>query len=68
MIRICQATPRDGDRVRDVYLRALIDDEGADITEIAVDLLSLDTTPRRLSLVAVAEDEVVAHCCYSGSG
>ncbi len=65
MFCVRDASNLDRDRIRDVYLRAFSDDESNLVSALAVDLLSLDTEPRSLSLVAEADGSVVAHVAAS---
>jgi putative acetyltransferase len=59
------ATALDRDDVRSVHLSAFPEDERETVAQLAVDLLSEETTPPTLSLVAETEDAVVGHVAFS---
>jgi putative acetyltransferase len=64
-MRIRIATPQDADEVRGVHRSAFPEGEGGIIAKLAVDLLSLETTPQTVSLVAEVDGVVVGHVAFS---
>lgn len=65
MIGIRTATDDDRDHVRSVYLSAFPEGEREIVSNLALALLSADTTPNLLSLVAEAKGAVVGHVAFS---
>ena len=59
------ASYRDRADVRDVHLSAFDDDEREIVSKLAVNLLSEETTPQTISLVAEIEGAVVGHVAFS---
>jgi putative acetyltransferase len=59
------ATRQDADEVRDIHLSAFPETESEIIAQLAVSLLSEETTPPTVSLVAEAEGVVVGHVAFS---
>jgi len=59
------ATSLDRDDVRDVYLSAFPEGEREIVSKLAVNLLSEETTPQTISLVAETEGAVVGHVAFS---
>ena len=62
-IRIAKVTDREA--VRSVYLSAFGEGEREIVSELAVKLLTEETTPATVSLVAEAEEVVVGHVAFS---
>jgi putative acetyltransferase len=65
MIDIRIATGGDSDEIRSVHLSAFPAGQREIVSKLAVDLLSEETTPATLSLVAEAEGAVVGHVAFS---
>jgi putative acetyltransferase len=59
------ATRQDADEVRGVHLSAFPEGEGEIISKLAVDLLSEETTPPTLSLLADVDGVAVGHMAFS---
>jgi putative acetyltransferase len=64
-MRIRQATISDRDAIRAIHLSAFDADEGDIIAQLAVDLLSEDTTPPTFSLVAETGGDAIGHVAFS---
>lgn len=64
-MNIRTATTLDLDDVRSVHLSAFPEEEREIVSTLAVNLLSEETTPETISLVAEAGDAVVGHVCFS---
>jgi putative acetyltransferase len=64
-MHIRAATRLDRDGVSGVYFRAFSEDEREMVCKLAVDLLSEETTPETISLVAEVEGAVVGHIAFS---
>ena len=62
---IRNATGLDRDDVLGVHLRAFPRGESEIVSKLAVNLLSEETEPRTISLVAEIEDKVVGHIAFS---
>lgn len=62
------ATIQDRDDIRRVYSSAFPKGESEIIAKLAIDLLSENTTPQIISLVAEADDSVVGHVAFSPIG
>lgn len=65
MIQIRTATRDDADLVCGVHLSAFPEGEGEVIAKLAVDLISEETTPPSLSLVAEADGVLAGHVAFS---
>lgn len=65
MMKIRIAAKTDRDDIRNVYLSAFGEGERESVSKLAVDLLSEETTPVTLSLVAEAGGTVVGHVAFS---
>lgn len=65
IMKIRIATTDDRDDVRNVHLSAFAEGEREIVAKLAVALLSEDTTPRIISLVAETESVVVGHVAFS---
>ena len=59
------ATSLDRDDVRDVHLAAFAEGEREIVSKLAINLLSEETTPQTISLVAETEGAVVGHVAFS---
>ena len=59
------ATKLDRDDVRDVHLTAFAEGERELVSNLAINLLSEETTPQTISLVAETEGVVVGHVAFS---
>ena len=59
------ATILDRDDIRSVHLSAFAEDEREHVAKLAVDLLSEETTPHTISLVAETNGAVVGHVAFS---
>jgi putative acetyltransferase len=59
------ATSLDRDDVRGIYLSAFPEGEREIVSRLAVHLLSEETTPQTISLVAESEGAVVGHVAFS---
>jgi len=59
------ATNLDRDDIQAVYLSAFAEEERAVVAKCADDLLSLQSTPPTLSLVAELEENLVGHVAFS---
>ena len=64
-MRILIATSLDRDDVRGVHLCAFPEGEREIVSKLAVNLLSEETTPKIISLVAETESTVVGHIAFS---
>lgn len=64
-MEIRTADQDDRDTVRGIHLSAFPEGESGLIANLAVDLLSLETTPVTLSLVAESEGSAVGHVAFS---
>ena len=62
---IRMATSLDRDNVRDVYLAAFAEGERGIVSRLAINLLSEETIPQTISLVAETEGAVVGHGAFS---
>lgn len=65
MTPVRDATGLDRDAVREIYMRAFPQDEGQLVSMLAVELLSIETTPETISLVAEADGKAVGHIAFS---
>jgi len=65
MTSIRVATSLDRDDVRDIHLCAFPEGEKQIVSTLAVNLLSEETSPKTISLVAEADDAVVGHIAFS---
>lgn len=65
MTRIRVATSLDRDDVRDIHLCAFPEGEKQIVSTLAVNLLSKETSPKTISLVAEADGAVVGHIAFS---
>ena len=59
------ATELDRDDVHSVHWSAFAEDEREIVSKLAVDLLSEETTPQTISLVAETDGVVVGHVAFS---
>ena len=59
------ATSSDREAVRSVHWSAFAEDEREIVSDLAVDLMSEETTPRTFSLVAETEGVLVGHVAFS---
>jgi putative acetyltransferase len=64
-MRIREATRSDGDVIHRVHWSAFGEDEKEIVAKLAVDMLSEETTPETVSLVAESEGNVVGHVAFS---
>ncbi len=64
-MHIRTATSLDRDDVRDVHLAAFDQGERDIVSKLATDLLSEETTPQTISLVAESQGDVVGHVAFS---
>jgi putative acetyltransferase len=62
---IRNATPLDANAIRDLILIAFPQDEAPMIAQLATDLLTLNTSPPTLSLVAEHDGAIVGHIAFS---
>ena len=60
-MRIREATISDGDVIREIHLSAFGADEREIVARLAVNLLSEDTAPLTIALVAEVDDDVIGH-------
>ena len=65
MTHIRVATSLDRDDVHEIYLCAFPEGEKQIVSTLAVNLLSEETTPKTISLVAEADGAVVGHISFS---
>ena len=65
MTRIREATSLDRDDVRDIHLCAFPEGENQIVSTLAVNLLSEETSPKTISLLAEADGAVVGHIAFS---
>ena len=65
MTRIRVATCLDRDDVREIHLCAFPEGEKQIVSTLAVNLLSEETSPKTISLVAEADGAVVGHIAFS---
>ena len=65
MTRIRVATSLDRDAVRDIHLCAFAEGEKRIVSTLAVNLLSEETSPKTISLLAEADGAVVGHIAFS---
>ena len=65
MTRIRVATNLDRDEVRKIYLCAFPEGEKQIVSTLAVNLLSEETSPKTISLVAEADGAAVGHIAFS---
>ncbi len=64
-MRIRVAASSDSEAVRQVHLRAFSEGEKREVAALAVNLLSEETTPKTIALVAEADGAVVGHVAFS---
>lgn len=64
-MHIRTATSLDQEDIRGVHWSAFAEDEREIVSKLAVNLLSEETTPQTISLVAEAEGAVVGHVAFS---
>lgn len=64
-MNIRAATIQDRDDVQRIHLCAFPEGENTIVSKLAIDLLSENTTPRTISLVAETEGAVVGHIAFS---
>jgi putative acetyltransferase len=64
-VHIRVATSSDRDSIHSVHWAAFAESERALVSKLAVDLLSEETSPQVLSLVAESNDTVVGHVAFS---
>jgi len=64
-MRIRVATSLDSEDIREVHLCAFSDGEKQKVSTLAVNLLSEETNPETISLVAEADGAVVGHIAFS---
>ncbi|MCU0788839.1 MAG: N-acetyltransferase [Verrucomicrobia bacterium] len=64
-MQIRLATRQDADKVRHVHLSAFPEGEGEVVSELAVDLVSEETTPPTISLMADVDGVAVGHVAFS---
>ncbi len=65
MTHIRLATSQDRDAIREVHLQAFPEGEGALIADLAGNLLSEESDPATISLVAECRGELVGHVAFS---
>ena len=65
MTHIRVATSLDRDDVREIHLCAFPEDQQQIVSSLAVNLLSEETSPKMISLVAEADGTVVGHIAFS---
>ena len=65
MSRIRVATILDRENIREVHLRAFSEDERQIVSTLAVNLLSEETSPETIALVAETDGAVVGHVAFS---
>lgn len=65
MTRVRVATSLDRDDIRDIHLCAFPEGEKLIVSTLAVNLLSEETSPKTITLVAEADDAVVGHIAFS---
>ena len=65
MTGIRVATSLDRDDIREIHLCAFPEGEKQDVSTLAVNLLSEETSPQTFSLVAEADGAVVGHIAFS---
>ena len=65
MAHIRLATSQDRDAIREVHLQAFPEGEGALVANLSGNLLSEESDPATISLVAECRDEVVGHVAFS---
>ncbi len=64
-MNICIATNQDSDDIKRVYLYAFPKGESEIVAKIAIELLSENTTPQTISLIAKTDHSVVGHVAFS---
>ncbi|MBN2332161.1 MAG: N-acetyltransferase [Deltaproteobacteria bacterium] len=62
------ATNQDRDDIRTVYSSAFPKGESEIVAKLAIDLLSENTTPQTISLIAETDNSVVGHVAFSPVG
>ena len=62
------ATNQDHNDIKRIYLLAFPKDESEIVAKLAIDLLSENTTPQTISLIAETDDSVVGHIAFSPVG
>jgi putative acetyltransferase len=65
MTRIRLATSLDREDVRKIHLRAFSEDERQEVSTLAVNLLSEETSPETISLVTETDGALVGHVAFS---
>ena len=65
MIRIRVATSQDRDEIREIYLESFPEDESDLIAELAGNLLSEESNPEPVTLIAELDGEVAGHVAFS---
>lgn len=64
-MNIRPARQLDTEAIKKVYLTAFPDAEAEIVSKLAIDLLSEETTPPVLSLLAESHDVIIGHICFS---
>lgn len=65
MARIRVSTSLDVEDIRDIHLYAFPEGENQKVSTLAADLLSEETSPNTISLIAEADGAVVGHIAFS---
>jgi len=65
IMNIRVATNQDSDNIQRLYLSAFPEGEREIVSKLAIDLLSENTTPQTISLVAIIEGAVIGHAAFS---
>jgi len=65
MTRIREATNLDREDIREVHLRAFPENERQRVSTLAIDLLSEETSPETISLLAETDGKIVGHIAFS---
>ena len=64
-MKIVPADPLDSERIREIYLRAFDDTERETVADLAIALLSQESDPRPVHLVAAIDDNLIGHISFS---
>ncbi|MEO0769565.1 MAG: hypothetical protein AAFY72_09045 [Cyanobacteria bacterium J06649_4] len=65
MVHIRVATSLDSEAVREVHLHAFPEGEKQKVATLAANLLSEETNPKTISLVAEVDGAIVSHVAFS---
>ena len=67
-MKIIGADPSDSDRIREIYLKAFDEAERESVADLAIALLSEESDPRPVHLVAAIDGNLIGHVSFSPVG